>query len=368
MTYYVGTVIFPYLLMATRDEVGLFENLYLHVAAPSPMISEAQENDFVLTVGPRGSQEIPARLGFSSRRGISGRLTTRHYHTYKTPISATGSMGALSTRVKYASLEHPTCDRLNMDFPWHGSITVTDHGSESCVYRLSLMRFSNPYEKIWAGLHNGTQVLEADILINKSLLMGVGSFMYSQLEPYGSSLAVVDAHGAIRSLQASWTSILIWPWLGSLDGLNTHNDAYTLSIAGVTTALMLPDSANYIDMPAVKIPVSYFINIGVYIHCYEAVDLDDMVRVWTEQGDSLSPTTAALSANSLPPTNMKKYPDFECNADKDQLEGEDVSMLDGDNAPPEALPDIQCEGADGPTSQSSQWEGDAVYKDVITNH
>ncbi len=59
-------------------------------------------------------------------------------------------------------------------------------------------------------------------------------------------------------------------------------------------------------------------------------------------------------------------------------------MLDGDNAPPEALPDIEGEGADEPTTQvrqyrlltriylilhqSSQWEGDAVYNDVITNY
>ena len=37
------------------------------------------------------------------------------------------------------------------------------------------------------------------------------------------------------------------PWLRSLDGLNTHDDAYELSIAGgVTTALILPGSANAI--------------------------------------------------------------------------------------------------------------------------
>ncbi|KAK0232473.1 RNA dependent RNA polymerase-domain-containing protein [Armillaria nabsnona] len=65
---------------------------------------------------------------------------------------------------------------------------------------------------------------------------------------------------------------------------------------------------------------------------------------------------------------MKKYPEFEYDADKDQLEGEDVSMLDGDNAPPEALPDVEDEGVDEPTSQSSQWEGDEVYKDVIKNY
>ncbi|SJL13070.1 uncharacterized protein ARMOST_16507 [Armillaria ostoyae] len=51
---------------------------------------------------------------------------------------------------------------------------------------------------------------------------------------------------------------------------------------------------------------------------------------------------------------MKKYPDFECDVDKDQLKGEDVSMLGGDNAPSEALPDIEDEGADEPTSQVAE--------------
>ena len=39
----------------------------------------------------------------------------------------------------------------------------------------------------------------------------------------------------------------IQPWLRALDGLNTHDESYTLSIAGgVTTALVLPGSANAI--------------------------------------------------------------------------------------------------------------------------
>lgn len=39
----------------------------------------------------------------------------------------------------------------------------------------------------------------------------------------------------------------ILPWLRSIDGLNTHDDAYNLSIAGgVTTAQVLPGSANNI--------------------------------------------------------------------------------------------------------------------------
>ena len=40
------------------------------------------------------------------------------------------------------------------------------------------------------GLHNAMQVLEADILIDKVLLMGVESFVYSQLETCGHAVAV----------------------------------------------------------------------------------------------------------------------------------------------------------------------------------
>ena len=41
----------------------------------------------------------------------------------------------------------------------------------------------------------------------------------------------------------------ILPWLRSIDGLNTHDDAYELSMSGgVTTAQVLPGSANNIGM------------------------------------------------------------------------------------------------------------------------
>lgn len=39
----------------------------------------------------------------------------------------------------------------------------------------------------------------------------------------------------------------IVPWMRSLDGLNTHDDSFHLSISGgVTTSLILPGSANAI--------------------------------------------------------------------------------------------------------------------------
>jgi hypothetical protein len=42
---------------------------------------------------------------------------------------------------------------------------------------------------------------------------------------------------------------LILPWMRSLDGLNTHDDAYQLSVSGgVTTANVLPGSADAIGL------------------------------------------------------------------------------------------------------------------------
>ena len=47
-------------------------------------------------------------------------------------------------------------------------------------------------------------------------------------------------------------------WLRSLDGLNTHDDSYPLSFAGgVTTALILPGSANAIG----KFPIVALLGI-----------------------------------------------------------------------------------------------------------
>lgn len=68
--------------------------------------------------------------------------------------------------------------------------------------------------------------------------------------------SIVDAHSHLGVLAAPSLSGAndgnshngpILPWLRSLDGLNTHDDSYPLSIAGgVTTALILPGSANAI--------------------------------------------------------------------------------------------------------------------------
>ncbi|KAJ6616478.1 carbohydrate esterase family 9 protein [Mycena sp. CBHHK59/15] len=121
---------------------------------------------------------------------------------------------------------------------------------------------------IWTGLDSGNEVIHSgDLLIDKGLIKKVGSIHQSILKSYpdlvildaaGSwvSPGIVDLHshigvGSSPSLSGAGDTNshkgLILPWLRSLDGLNTHDDAYRLSISGgVTTANVLPGSANAI--------------------------------------------------------------------------------------------------------------------------
>ncbi|KAJ3867935.1 carbohydrate esterase family 9 protein [Lentinula novae-zelandiae] len=118
---------------------------------------------------------------------------------------------------------------------------------------------------IWTGLNNGTKTVHGDILLDKGLIMGVGHFGTAS---YGSDLTVIDARGRwvtpgivdIHSHLGDAPSPAldgaeddnsikgtILPWMRSLDGLNTHDDSYALSISGgVTTSLVLPGSADAI--------------------------------------------------------------------------------------------------------------------------
>ncbi|KAJ7183153.1 carbohydrate esterase family 9 protein [Mycena filopes] len=123
--------------------------------------------------------------------------------------------------------------------------------------------------KMWTGNDNGTEIFSGDILIDKGLIQSIGYLGSAKLlETYGSELVVIDAKNAFVTpgivdihshLGVGASPALdgandgnsfkgtIQPWLRSLDGLNTHDDAYALSIAGgLTTALILPGSANAI--------------------------------------------------------------------------------------------------------------------------
>ncbi|KAJ7678491.1 carbohydrate esterase family 9 protein [Mycena rosella] len=130
--------------------------------------------------------------------------------------------------------------------------------------------------KLWTGGDNGTEIISGDVLIEKGMVKGVGQFNSAVLlEIYGSELVVIDANGAwvtpgivdIHShlgdasspelsgaIDDNSSNGTIQPWLRSLDGLNTHDDSYPLSIAGgITTALILPGSGNAIGGQAFAI-------------------------------------------------------------------------------------------------------------------
>ncbi|KAE9395829.1 carbohydrate esterase family 9 protein [Gymnopus androsaceus JB14] len=121
---------------------------------------------------------------------------------------------------------------------------------------------------IWTGEHNGTQVIHGDILLDKGMILHVGKIHPDILQLYGAELEISDAQGKwvspgvvdlhshlgddpspVLSGASDGNSFkgIAQPWLRSIDGINTHDDSYPLSIAGgLTTALILPGSANAI--------------------------------------------------------------------------------------------------------------------------
>jgi hypothetical protein len=150
--------------------------------------------------------------------------------------------------------------------------------------------------RIWTGEKNGTEILHGDVFFDKGIIQGVGSVNLTALRldldgmiargelnvvdvrgawvtpgyvRFGFSLCLpgdidtpnfqrlVDPHShlgdasspALDGASGDDNSFkgTVQPWLRSLDGLNTHDDSYYLSIAGgVTTAIVLPGSANAI--------------------------------------------------------------------------------------------------------------------------
>uniref|UniRef100_A0A8H8CQ82 Amidohydrolase-related domain-containing protein n=1 Tax=Psilocybe cubensis TaxID=181762 RepID=A0A8H8CQ82_PSICU len=122
--------------------------------------------------------------------------------------------------------------------------------------------------RMWTGRNNGTEVIKGEILVDKGIIQSIGHLPRSLLENYGKKLLILDAKGAwvtpglidvhshigvdsIPEFEGTTDTNsfrgIIQPWLRSIDGLNTHDNAYPLSIAGgVTTSLILPGSANAI--------------------------------------------------------------------------------------------------------------------------
>ncbi|KAI0266867.1 carbohydrate esterase family 9 protein [Gloeopeniophorella convolvens] len=124
--------------------------------------------------------------------------------------------------------------------------------------------------RIWTGSANGTEALEGHVYFDQGVIKGVGEVdveLVKRLHRQNSltivnaqgawiTPGIVDAHSHLGVLSAphlagandgnSFKGTIL-PWLRSLDGLNTHDDSYPLSISGgVTTALVLPGSANAI--------------------------------------------------------------------------------------------------------------------------
>ncbi|KAI0635342.1 carbohydrate esterase family 9 protein [Trametes polyzona] len=120
---------------------------------------------------------------------------------------------------------------------------------------------------IWTGRVDGLEVLHGDVLLDGGVIKRVGIIKDSELERYKDvtrldaqgkwvSPGIIDLHshlGVYNSPTLSGAFDVnsrkgpVLPWLRALDGLNTHDDAYKLSIAGgVTTSLVLPGSANAI--------------------------------------------------------------------------------------------------------------------------
>lgn len=121
---------------------------------------------------------------------------------------------------------------------------------------------------IWTGESNGTEVVSGDILLDNGMIMDLGKINPSLLQAYGSGIEVINARGKwvtpgivdLHSHAGDSSSPdlngaddgnsfkgIAQPWLRSIDGINTQDDSYKLSIAGgLTTALVLPGSANAI--------------------------------------------------------------------------------------------------------------------------
>jgi hypothetical protein len=122
--------------------------------------------------------------------------------------------------------------------------------------------------KIWTGARNGSEVIHGDILLDKGLIQNIGHFNEASLRlKIGHDLVVMDVKGAwvtpgivdmhshlgdasspaLKGASYDDNSLRgpVQPWLRCLDGLNTHDDSYALSVAGgITTALILPGSAD----------------------------------------------------------------------------------------------------------------------------
>lgn len=125
---------------------------------------------------------------------------------------------------------------------------------------------------IWTGRESGKEVIHGDVLLDKGLIKAVGDIVRSKLpdkvkeiDLYGSWVTpgIVDMHSHLGvdsapelkgSDDTNSLKGIAQPWLRSLDGINSHDEAYRLSISGgLTSANVLPGSANAIGGQAFTI-------------------------------------------------------------------------------------------------------------------
>ncbi|KAF9481555.1 carbohydrate esterase family 9 protein [Pholiota conissans] len=130
---------------------------------------------------------------------------------------------------------------------------------------------------LWTGGENGTEVLQGrDILLDDGIIQSIGYLGYLVDGPEAlAGLEVVDAQGRwvtpgiidVHSHMGSSSAPAMegamddnslkgntQPWLRIVDAVNTHDMSYELSAAGgVTTALILPGSADAIGGQAIVI-------------------------------------------------------------------------------------------------------------------
>ncbi|TFK55529.1 composite domain of metallo-dependent hydrolase [Heliocybe sulcata] len=121
--------------------------------------------------------------------------------------------------------------------------------------------------RIWTGINNGTDIVYGDVLLDQGIVKAVGKVPRSLYAPL-ENITVVDAKGAwvtpglvdlhshvgllpLPSMRATFDvnspNGPILPWLRSIDGFNTHDEAFRLGIAGgVTSVQALPGSGNAI--------------------------------------------------------------------------------------------------------------------------
>ncbi|KAF5344401.1 hypothetical protein D9756_011347 [Leucocoprinus leucothites] len=121
--------------------------------------------------------------------------------------------------------------------------------------------------KIWTGHDDGKEVIRGDVLLDRGLVVDVGKIHDKHLQDL-KRLDVIDAKGRWvtpglvdlhshigvdssphldGAADTNSRKAPILPWLRSIDGINTHDRAFELTVSGgVTTVQVLPGSANNI--------------------------------------------------------------------------------------------------------------------------